>query len=157
MQLRGWLALSALALAIALTGCSRADPSIIASAPEAAATGEAGGATLDVAADPAALAFQQTTLQAPAGQPITVNFNNPAALQHNWVLVEPGQEQAVADATTPTNGDPTGVAGVIAGFPPIGTASQSTTVNPLEAGDYPYICTVPGHYAGGMVGTLTVQ
>ena len=27
----------------------------------------------------------------------------------------------------------------------------------LKAGKYPYLCTVPGHAAGGMKGTLTVK
>ena len=54
--------------------------------------------TLEVTADPSGqLKFQPETLEATAGQPISVSFKNPAPVQHNWVLVMPGQEQAVAD------------------------------------------------------------
>jgi uncharacterized cupredoxin-like copper-binding protein len=119
--------------------------------------GQGGGSTLAVAADPAALKFQQETLQATAGQPITVNFNNPSATQHNWVLVQPGQEQAVADAAAAKNGDPTGVAGVIMGGKPIASSQETITVPAQQGGTYPYICTVPGHYLAGMKGTLNVK
>ncbi|HEX6290711.1 MAG TPA: plastocyanin/azurin family copper-binding protein [Herpetosiphonaceae bacterium] len=162
MKVRGWLALVALAIAIVLAGCSRADPSIIAAAPEATSgagdTNVAGGGptSLDVAADPTQLKFQQETLNAAEGQTITVNFNNPAAVAHNWVLVQPGQEDAVAQATTASNGDPTGITGVIAGMAPITSSSATVEVPAQQAGTYPYICTVPGHYAAGMKGTLTV-
>jgi len=157
MKVRGSLALSILVLAVVLIGCSRADPSIIADS-----TGQdtpAGGApaTVPVAADAGGqLKYQQTELAGPADQPFTVNFENPAALEHNWVMVEPGQEQAVAQAAQGAGGNPAGVPGVIAGGAPIATASEAIQVPASAAGTYPYICTVPGHYAAGMVGTITL-
>ena len=117
-----------------------------------------GGATIASAADPVQLKFQQETLQAAANQPITVNFNNPStSMPHNWVLVQPGQEEAEANAAIPKNGDPTGIAGVIAGGKPITNSQEAITVPPQQPGTYTYICTVPGHYLAGMKGTLTVQ
>jgi uncharacterized cupredoxin-like copper-binding protein len=163
MKVRGWLALSALAIAIALAGCSRADPSIIAAAPEA--TGSAGDNTaasgptaLESNADPGGqLKFAETTLDAAAGQALTVTFNNPSPLQHSWVLVQPGQEEAVNQAASAKGGDPAGVAGVIAGSPVVnGNGNATVNVPALEPGSYPYICTVPGHLAAGMKGTLNV-
>jgi uncharacterized cupredoxin-like copper-binding protein len=163
MKVRGWLALTALAIAIALAGCSRADPSIIAAAPEA--TGSAGdtntaggGATaLDNAADLAQLKFVKETMDGAAGQALTVKFTNPSAVPHSWVLVEPGQEDAVNTAAQAKNGDPSGIEGVIAGSPVLNANGEATVeVAALEAGAYPYICTVPGHYAAGMKGTLNV-
>jgi uncharacterized cupredoxin-like copper-binding protein len=117
-----------------------------------------GGTTVASSADPVQLKFQQETMQAAANQPITVNFNNPStANPHNWVLVQPGQEDAVANAAIAKNGDPTGIAGVIAGGKPITNSQEAVTVPAQPAGTYPYICTVPGHYLAGMKGTLTVQ
>ncbi|HEY0734146.1 MAG TPA: plastocyanin/azurin family copper-binding protein [Herpetosiphonaceae bacterium] len=162
MKVRGWLALSALAIAIALAGCSRADPSIIASAPEAPGGGDtntaAGPTALQASADPGGqLKFAEETLNAAPGQALTVAFNNASALPHSWVLVEPGQEAAVDQAASTKGGDPTGAAGVIAGSPVVNAGANATiNVPALEPGSYPYICTVPGHYAAGMKGTLVV-
>jgi len=156
MKVSGWLVLSGLGLAMALAGCSRADPSIIAAAPEPSGGAAGGAVAIDVAADPTALKYQQEALTGAADQPITVNFQNPAQLEHNWVLVQPGQEQAVADAASAAGGDPTGIAGVIAGGVPIANGGEPIQVPPIPAGSYPYICTVPGHYASGMAGTLTL-
>lgn len=162
MKVRGWLALSALAIAIVLAGCSRADPSIIASAPEAPGGGDtntaAGPTSLQSNADAGGqLKFAEETLNGAAGQALTVTFNNPSALPHSWVLVEPGQEAAVDQAAAANNGDPTGVAGVIAGSPVVdGGGNATVNVPALEPGSYPFICTVPGHYVAGMKGTLNV-
>jgi uncharacterized cupredoxin-like copper-binding protein len=160
MKVRGWFALVALALLIVLAGCSREDPSIIAALPEEApdrpTNGEQVAMTVQVDADPAAIDFVQDTLQGPADQPFTVNFNNPSAVEHNWVMVEPGTEAAVAEAAQAQGGDPTGVEGVIAGHDPIVNSSVTVDVPAQPAGTYPYICTVPGHYQAGMVGEITL-
>lgn len=125
------------------------------------ATSAAGGAptTVEVSADPSGqLKFQPETLSAVAGQPIAVSFKNPSALQHNWVLVTPGQEQAVADATMSTGGDAKGVSGIIATGGILNANGAETIQAPAQpAGTYPYICTIPGHFAAGMKGTLTVK
>ncbi len=121
---------------------------------------EEGAATaLAITADPTGqLKFQPETLDAPAGQPITVSFKNPAPLQHNWVLVPAGQEQAVADAAGRKGGDATGVEGVIATTAVLNAnGEERTEVTDQPAGTYSYICTVPGHYAAGMKGTLTIK
>jgi uncharacterized cupredoxin-like copper-binding protein len=120
--------------------------------------GTTGGATVSSAADPVQIKFAEASLTAAAGQPITVNFNNPSTtLQHNWVLVQPGQEDAVANAAIAKNGDATGLPGVIAAGKPITGSQEAISVPAQQAGTYPYICTVPGHYQAGMKGTLTVN
>jgi plastocyanin len=161
MNIRGWLAL--VIVAIALIGCSREDPSIIARAPVTEATPPAEGEApaeeaageaqvLEVAAT-SGLAFEQTDLNATAGQPITVQFTNPAALQHNWVLAEPGQADALgssgADKDNPAEG-------FIAASNTIANGATDTAEVPtLDAGEYTYLCTVPGHYPS-MQGRLVV-
>ncbi len=159
MKIRGWLALSALTITIMLAGCSRADPSMIADSTGAGSDTPAGAgpATVEIAADASGqLKFADETLSGPADQPITVSFSNPAAVPHNWVLVEPGQEQAVATAAQAANGNPAGIEGVIAGGAPITSATEPIQVPPTPAGEYPYLCTVPGHYQAGMAGTMTL-
>ncbi len=114
--------------------------------------------TLAISNNPDEALYSQGVMQAPVGSKVVVNYNNPSQEPHNWVLVQPGKEQAVAEAANATNGDPANIEGVIAWSAPI--AGQSTTIEvpPLpEPGGYPYICTVPGHYEAGHKGALNVR
>lgn len=99
--------------------------------------GETGGAetTLQLAADPTALAFDKTDLTAKPGK-VTIDFDNPAPLEHNVVIEADGKE--------------------LAGFEPIVEAEEELTAE-LEAGAYTFFCSVPGHREAGMEGTLTVK
>lgn len=158
MNTRTWLASIGLVAALGLTACGGGGAEGTTNG--GTNGGAAGGtASLSVAADPTgALAYQEKALTGTANQPITVAFNNPATLQHNWVLVQPGQEQAVADAALATAGDATGLPGVIAAGKVLDPQGQeSIQVPATPAGTYSYICTVPGHFASGMRGTLTIQ
>lgn len=121
--------------------------------------GAASAAALGMSADPSgAFAFQPTTLNGAASQPITVNFQNPAGVQHSFVLVKPGTEEQVDQAALAKNGDWTGDANVIAGTKVLTqNGTETVTIPGQPAGTYTYICTVPGHYQGGMKGTLTIR
>lgn len=161
MNVRGWYVLFGMGLLIVLAGCSRAEPSLIGRVADQPAPGgsapAAGPTVVEVAADAnGALAYQQQALNGPADAEFTVNFSNPAAVEHNWVLAEQGQEQAIADAAQAAAGNPAGIAGVIAGHAPIAGSSEEVVVPPIAAGEYPYLCTVPGHFAAGMRGVLTL-
>ena len=94
----------------------------------------------------------------------TISQLPPAAMSHNWTLVAMGTDvDAFAreslgardnDYISPNFEDQ-----VIAHTAMIGSGESDTitfTV-PDEPGEYDYICTFPGHYAGGMVGKLIVQ
>ena len=107
-------------------------------------TGEAGGeamsgadaaTTLDLAADPAALAFDQTELEAKAGK-VTIDFDNPSAIPHNVVIEQDGKE--------------------LAGFEPIMEGKEELSTD-LKAGSYTFYCSVTGHREAGMEGKLTVK
>lgn len=106
---------------------------------EEATGGEKGGGeagtTLQVEASPTALAFNTTELEAEAGE-ITIDFKNPSAIAHNVVIEQNGKE--------------------LAGFEPIAEGEESETAN-LKPGTYTFLCTVPGHAAAGMEGTLVVK
>lgn len=124
--------------------------------------GAAAPAPVEIGSVGETLAFDKTTLTATAGQQVTVNLkNNSAAQQHNWVLVQSSNAQAVADAGLS--------AGLEAGYLPAdkaniiantelsnGGETKSVSFTAPAAGTYQYICTVPGHYPS-MQGTLTVQ
>jgi plastocyanin len=94
-----------------------------------------GGTTLELAADPGgAFSFDKKTLEAPAGT-ITIHLTNDASIPHDIAVEGNGVDEA---SDTVTNGE------------------TSLTVD-LEPGTYTFYCSVPGHRAGGMEGTLTVS
>ena len=93
--------------------------------------------------------FEPEDVSAEAGGEVTLTLENEGALEHSWVLVpenvdavEATQEDAIAGANT----------GNIAGG-----ESATITFTAPPAGTYTIVCTVPGHAAGGMVGTFTSQ
>jgi azurin len=109
------------------------------------------------------MTFDKTALTVPAGAEVHLVLKNNATmttLPHNWALVKPGTEAGVAAAGLKM-GDPAGYFDVrdkdaLAHTPMAkpGETSEVTFTAP-EAGTYPYICTVPGHYMM-MNGVLTV-
>jgi plastocyanin len=97
-----------------------------------------GGSTIKISADPSGqLAFEQKAVTAPKAGPVTIDFTNDAPVGH---------DVHVADSS----GQDLGGTNVITG------GSASATVN-LKPGKYTFFCSVPGHEAAGMKGTLTVK
>ena len=86
------------------------------------------------------------------GQKITVTFKNPDFPPHNLLFVKPGQADAVASLAMKM-----GAQGFAKQFKPDtdkilwGTTmldhgeSETFTFTAPEPGDYPYVCTFPGH------------
>jgi plastocyanin len=105
------------------------------SAPKSEATAKGPGGTLQLAASPTQLAFDTTSLNSKPGK-VTIDFNNPAALEHNVAIEQNGEQIAVSELV----------------------AKGKTSVSAdLAPGTYTYLCTVPGHAEAGMEGTLTVR
>ncbi len=100
------------------------------------AEAEGPGGTLQLAADPAAIAYDTTTLSSKPGK-VTIDFDNPAPLEHDVVVEdESGTEVAATDVIT---------------------ESKASAEADLAAGSYTFFCSVPGHREAGMEGTLTVR
>jgi plastocyanin len=89
---------------------------------------------LTISASTTTIAYSTKQLSAKAGT-VTITFNNPAALEHNLTVA---QGSSVLGAT------------------PTFTAGTKTLTLNLKPGTYSFYCTVPGHRAAGMEGTLTV-
>ena len=105
---------------------------------ESTSTSESAGSgeTVQVAADPGgALKFTQDKLTASAG-PATFEFTNESSTPHDFVLEEDGKEIAKT---------------------PVITGGKETTKATLDAGEYTFFCSVPGHRQAGMEGTVTVK
>ena len=109
-----------------------AAPSTAASTPATAAS-----STLALAAAPGGeLKYDQTSLSAKAGT-VTINFTNSSPVGHN-VTVASDSGSVVGETPTFNGG------------------SKTLSLN-LKPGTYKFFCSVPGHRAAGMEGTLTVQ
>ena len=98
-------------------------------------SGAAGG-SVSITADSSALAYDESSVSAPAGE-VTIEFDNPSSIGHDVVVEDAdGNELARTD--------------VVSGE----TTSASAE---LEAGDYTFFCSVDGHRAAGMEGEFTVE
>jgi len=95
------------------------------------------GGTVSLTADPdGALAYEETSASVPAGE-VTIEFDNPASLGHDVVVEDDSGSELIR--TDVISGDSTTASGTV------------------EPGEYTYYCSVDGHRAAGMEGTLTVE
>jgi plastocyanin len=132
------LALAALGLA-ACGGDDETTSSSAATTSEETTAADSGGAaeTIEVSADPdGALAFTTTDLSAKAGA-AEISFDNPSSTPHD-VRIESSDGADIGGTEEVTGG------------------TATATVD-LEPGTYTYFCSVDGHRAAGMEGTLTVK
>jgi azurin len=119
---------------------------------------------LSIASDGDLLTFKPDRLTCRAGAPVRLTFYNTAkyvSQEHNWVLVEPGTAAAVekaAEAAGEANGFvPRGDPRVLAATPMCGKGQHVSIefIAPTAPGNYPFLCTNPGHGAV-MHGVLVV-
>jgi plastocyanin len=106
-------------------------------APEGGKDAAAGGpgGTLQLAASETDIAYDTTELSSKPGK-VTIDFTNPALLEHDVAIERDGQEIAKSETI----------------------AKGETSVSAdLAPGEYTFLCTVPGHAEAGMEGTLTVR
>ena len=123
------LCLALAALVLALAACGGGDDE------EPSGNGGGDGAALELVAGPGSeLKFDQTSLEASAGE-VTITMTNDGDLPHNVAIKGNGVDEK----------------GEI-----VQNGGTSTVTATLEAGEYTFYCSVPGHEAGGMTGTLTV-
>lgn len=150
--------LSALAVALgllALAGCGSSSNTTSSSTPSTAtATSSAPAATTTASSSTSTsstsaastlpieanregqLAYNTKSLSAKAGK-VSIDFTNMAPLAHN-VTIE-------------------GAGGKILGATPTFQGASKTVSLQLKPGTYKFFCSVPGHRAAGMEGTLTVK
>lgn len=113
--------------------------------------------------------FTVTNIEAKPGEQLRIRLivkgSMPKiAMAHNWVLLQKGASQVkfvqagaahrATDFIAPETKDQVLAATALAGA---GETVEVTFKVPAAAGDYPYICTFPGHFQAGMRGTLTVK
>jgi putative membrane-bound dehydrogenase-like protein len=100
--------------------------------------------------------FDKTLITAKAGSVVQIVFQNPDHMQHNLVLIKPKTTEKVGTAADKLATDPNGtklnyvprMPEVLQATPllnPGGKFTLTFTV-PKTPGDYPFICTFPGHW-----------
>jgi plastocyanin len=102
--------------------------------PEAAVKGP--GGTLQLAANPTDIAYEQASLSSKPGK-VTIDFDNPSAIGHDVAIENEAGEE-------------------VAGTEVIAEAKTEVSAE-LAPGTYTFYCTVPGHREAGMEGPLEVQ
>jgi plastocyanin len=129
------IVLAAFALALAACGGGNEAATTSGSATTGGGGG-GGGSTVQISADPnGALKFEQTSVEATAGS-VTIDFTNDSSLSHDVKIEGNGVSGEGTDTVT--------------------GGSTSATVD-LQAGTYTFYCSVDGHRAAGMEGTLVVK
>ncbi len=136
------------------------------SATEAAFDNQKGLKTVTVSTVPERMLFTVTEFTVEAGQPVKLAFTNPDVTPHNLVIVKPGAAVEVGVAANEMARSPDGVRKEF--IPETNKILHHTRMleentsqvlrflAPEEPGDYPYICTFPGHWII-MKGTMRVQ
>lgn len=82
------------------------------------------------------LAYEPSSLSVAAGEEITITMNCGPSVEHDFIIRDfEGEREIVA-------------------CDPGGSGTGTFTV---AAGDYEFYCSVPGHEAAGMVGTITAS
>ena len=109
--------------------------------------------------------YDLKTFTVEAGKPVEITFENPDFMQHNLLIVQPGSLEAVGKAADKLASDPKGAEmNYVPNIPEV--LFSTKLVNPQETvklnfiaptkmGDYPFVCTFPGHWSI-MNGTMKV-
>ena len=133
-----------------------AAPATPAPAAPAAPAGEVTKIMLGVL--PAVMKFDKATLEVKAGAKVMILFKNEKCpLQHNFLLTNPGKladmgaladkmltdPQAMAKHYTPESPEILAHSSKLIG---IGQSDLIEFTAPTAPGDYPYLCTFPGHW-----------
>ena len=107
---------------------------------------------------PAVMKFDKAALEVKAGAKVMLLFRNEKCpLQHNFLLINPGKQADVGALADKMLTDPTAMAKAYIPTSPEILAHSSKLIGlgqseiieftaPTTPGDYPYLCTFPGHW-----------
>ena len=115
-----------------------------------------GGSTILIRTVPHQMLYDRKEIAVEAGKPVALVFQNNDVMPHNLVITRPGQMKAVGQAAEAQATEPGAQEG---GYIPKhdgvlwhsslilpGETTRITFVAPEQVGDYPYVCTFPGHW-----------
>lgn len=114
---------------------------------------------------PEQMLYDQSLLVVEAGKPVEIILQNDDAMPHNLVITKPGAAEEVGTASEKMSLTPDAqgrlyvpnLPGVLHATPLVesGRRAKLAFTAPGEPGDYPFLCSFPGHWRR-MLGTLTV-
>lgn len=117
------------------------------------ATAHAAPAKLTIGSKGEEMTFDKQKLTVKAGSQVSLTFkNNSSTMQHNWVLIKPGTIDTVSQASIEAGA----AKGWLAETPDVLAHTKLldpkktetiTFTAPKEPGEYPFVCTFPGHSA----------
>lgn len=100
--------------------------------------------------------FDQSLLIVEAGKPVELRLENPDAMPHNWLLLTPGPVEEVGQAAEKLGATLDGQGRAFVPDSPrilaatkllnSGESERLRFSAPEAPGDYPYICSFPGHW-----------
>lgn len=138
---------------LALAGCGRSEAPATATAPAAD-----GKRTVELTADDS-MKYNLTEIRAKPGEALRVTLTNTGrmpkqAMAHNWVLLKPMSDSelnafGMSVSSRAPDYMPADRSMILAATKLVG-AKESDTVEitaPATPGEYPFICTFPGHFA----------
>lgn len=115
---------------------------------------------------PHEMKFDKASFTVKAGSQVTIDFENPDFMQHNLVVGQKGAMETIGKAADELARDPKGAEmNFIPKIPQVIAATRLVDpegreslvfVAPTEPGEYPFVCTVPGHWRI-MNGVMIVQ
>lgn len=133
---------------------------------ESAFDSQKGITIVDISCLPERMMFTVTAFKVKAGKPVKLTLENPTATPHNLVIVEPGAAEEVGMAGNQMATDPNGASKhFVPDSPKVlfatklldpDTSETLRFIAPKVPGDYPFICTFPGHWVI-MRGVMTVE
>lgn len=116
----------------------------------------AGAVTIKMGVIQHEMKFDKPTFTVKAGQQVTIDFTNDDFMQHNMLIGKAGSLETIGKAADELARDPNGVTmnfvpqipEVLASTPLVNPETSESLVftAPSEPGEYPYLCTVPGHW-----------
>jgi azurin len=121
------------------------------------ASGMAGATVITVKVIQNEMKYDLETFSVEAGKPVELILINPDFMQHNLLIAKPGTLQIVGAAADKLAGDPNGAEkNYVPDIPEVLFATelvdpQQTVriqfIAPSDPGDYPFVCTFPGHWS----------
>jgi azurin len=112
--------------------------------------------TIDINVTKGTMKFDKELIEVKAGTTVRIRLRNPDFMQHNLLIIMPNSLEKVGKAADQLAQDPKGAEkNYIPSMPevlhatPLVDPEGSYTLTfkvPASAGDYPYICTFPGHW-----------
>ncbi|WPP50778.1 PVC-type heme-binding CxxCH protein [Catalinimonas niigatensis] len=125
-----------------------------ASAPEVSSASEA--ETIYIKMVPDMMKFDKEQITVRAGQKVVIELENQDGMQHNMLIIKPGTLEEVGAAADALARDPKAAQkAYVPDMPEVLHASKLlnpeevftlTFTAPSQPGDYPFVCTFPGHW-----------